>query len=134
MDRPYRIKLDFDRRLIWIDHKGGIDLATAAVMTAEARQLANVYCYHLLYDFRQSRITASLTAVGEFPALHVTSVLGEHPELASANLISPQDNLEYWRFYGRACESAGVIWKAFFEESEALNWLRQFPVRDGDYS
>ena len=129
MDKPYRITPDHTRRLIWVDHEGGIDLATAALMTAEARLLANTHCYHLLYDFRQSRITASLTAVGEFPVVHVTSVLGEHPELASANLISPKDNLEYWRFYGRACESAGVIWKAFFDESEALTWLAQFPVQ-----
>lgn len=129
MDRPFHITLDHTRRLIWVDHVGGIDLATAAAMTTEARQFANTYHYHLLYDFRQSRLVASLTAVGEFPTAHVTSVLGEHPELASANLISPNDNLEYWRFYGRACDSAGVVWKAFFDESEALKWLAQFPVQ-----
>lgn len=124
MTKPYAIRVDHSQRLIRVNYQGGIDLANAAVMTAEARDLANRHRFQLLYDFREARITASLTAVGEFPSHYVAPVTGDHPLTASANIICSDDNLEYWHFYGRACETAGIIWQAFFDEASALAWLK----------
>lgn len=125
MSKTYRIDLDHQQQLVRVFYQGAIDLATAAAMTTDARELANQHGYQLLYDLRNARLAASLTAVGEFPANYVSMVTASYPDLASANLISPDDNLDYWQFYGRACQTAGVVWQAFFTEEEALQWLHQ---------
>ncbi len=117
--------VDERRKLVWIRHTGILSVDVALAMLAAARSKAAEVGYPIVYDFRQSRLHVSLWTLGQYPTKYIQPAAESSGYLPAVHLISPDDNLDYWRVYEQSAINAGLRLKLFFDEDEAVVWLQQ---------
>lgn len=116
---------DHERKLVWISFSGMLTLDVAAGLLQAARAKAAEVGYPIVYDLRQARLLASLVGLSEYPTQFIAPAAQASGYLPAVHLISPDDNPEYWRFYERQAQAAGLKLKLFYQENEAIAWLQQ---------
>lgn len=122
---PSAATVDDVRKLIWISHSGVLSLDIALTMLKAARSKAAEVGYPIVYDFRDSRLHVSLWTLGQYPLKYIQPEAENSGYLPAVHLISPDDNIDYWRVYERSAVAAGLKLKLFFDEPEAVAWLHQ---------
>ena len=117
--------VDHERKLIWISYDGMLTLDVAAELLRAARTKAAEVGYPIVYDLRQARLMASLVGLSEYPTQFIAPAAQATGYLPAVHLIAPDDNPDYWRFYERQAQAAGLKLKLFHQEDEAIAWLHQ---------
>lgn len=117
--------VDNVRKLVWISYAGILTLDVGLALLQAARAKAAETGYPIVYDLRQARLHLSLLTLGEYAAKYIVPEAARSQYLPAVHLISPNDNIEYWRFYERQAQMQGLKLRLFFDESEAVSWLQQ---------
>jgi len=121
--KKYNIVIDNKRRIVRVTHVGDLDISLAEKMVTEARTKAYNLGYNLLYDFRESFIKVSTVEMYFLPREHDLLAIPKAKHIKSANIIPLKDKKVDWRFYEVTAQNAGLNWRAFKNEEDALKWL-----------
>ena len=121
--KRYNIVIDNKRRIVRVTHVGDLDISLAEKMVTEARTEAHNLGYNLLYDFRESFIKVSTAEMYFLPREHNLLAIPKAKRIKSANIIPLKDKKVDWRFYEVTAQNAGLNWRAFKNEEDALKWL-----------
>ena len=124
----FTVVVDDERRIVRVTHVGELDVSMAKKMVSEARSKAYDLGYNLLYDFRESFIKVSAAEMYFLPREHDLPATPEAGRQKSANLIPLEDGKADWHFYESTAQNAGLSWRAFKDEEEALKWLAKDPA------
>jgi hypothetical protein len=119
----FNIEVDDEYRIIRVTYEGTLDILTANKLANEARSIAHNLGYNLLYDMQNSLLKASLTEMYLFPRKHELLVKPEAGRVKSATIISLRDERD-WGFYEITSRNAGLNFRIFNNEEDALKWLR----------
>ncbi|NQD36550.1 hypothetical protein HPT27_05900 [Permianibacter sp. IMCC34836] len=121
----YEATVDEVRKLVWISYSGVLSLDVGLGLLQAARAKAGETGYPIVYDLRQARLHSSLLSLGEYAGKYIAPEAARTHYLPAVHLISPEDNVENWRFYERQAQMQGLKLRLFFDEAEAVRWLQQ---------
>jgi hypothetical protein len=119
----FNIEVDDEHRIIRVTYEGNLDILNANKLVNEARSIAHNLGYNLLYDMQNSFLKASTTEMYLFPRQHELLVKPEAERVKSAAIIPPRDE-QGWAFYETTSINAGLNFRIFHNEEDALKWLR----------
>jgi hypothetical protein len=120
----FEATIDHQRELVWISYAGTLTLGVALSLLRAARAKAAESGYPIVYDLRQANLLASLVGLSEYPSQFIEPEARASNYLPAVHLISPDDNPDYWQFYERQAQAAGLKLRLFYEEAEAITWLK----------
>lgn len=124
--KKYNIIIDDKRHIVRVTHVGDLDISMAEKLVTDARIKAYNLGYNLLYDFRESFIKLSTFEMYFLPREHNLLAIPKAKDTKSANIIPLKDKKVDWRFFEVTAQNAGLNWRAFKNEKDALKWLEGY--------
>ena len=123
-ENPY-ITVDADLKIVKVFYKGELNSSTTNKLVYEARTRAHELGYNLLYDLRMATIKGSFSEMYFFAREHESLKMEAAKKIKSANIIPSNNKLKEWLFFETTANNAGLTWRAFRTEEEALAWLTE---------
>ncbi len=120
----YKISFDPEHNITWVELTGDLDREIGDNVITESRLVASETDSDLLYDVRQSVAKVSLADWFFLPRRLDTLKDPEAGSKKVAVVVSSQDLADY-RFYEDVARNAGLQFKVFLNEIEALGWLAE---------
>lgn len=119
------ITVNHELKVVRAFYKGELNAETTNNLVLEARTKAHELGYNLLYDLRYATIKGTFSEMYFFAREHESLKSEEAKKIKSANIIPNIDELEDWQFFETTANNAGLTWRAFNNEDDALAWLKE---------
>ena len=119
----YEIKPDHEKKVLWIIGSGSFDKQSTTKMVSTARKMASELKFPLLYDLRLAKFQLSVIDLYQIPRDREIFADISTRVRKSANVFAKDVDKELLNFYETTARNSGLIWKAFFDVSEAMKWL-----------
>ena len=123
-ENPF-ITVDNDLNIVKVIYEGELNSSTTNRLVYEARSRAHELGYNLLYDLRLATIKGSFSEMYFFAREHESLKMEEAKKIKSANIIPGNNKLKEWQFFETTANNAGLSWRAFKTEAEAVAWLTE---------
>ena len=121
----YTITLDAENEIVRIVASGNLNKKLGEEIITNARTTAAKLKYDILCDVTQAKTEVSLTDWFYLPrTLPVLQNL-ETRKIKVAVLIAPGDQENDYKFYENVTYNVGMNLCIFFEEVEAIKWLKE---------
>ena len=121
------ISIDHERDLIRVTAVGELIKSDGEKIITLARTVAAEHGFDVLYDVRQTRTKIPVVEWFQLPRNLEVFKDEKKFRVKAAVLISPEDDVEKYRFYETVTTNLGINLKIFFEEEEAIEWLCKKP-------
>ena len=122
------VKTDHEKGLVILVATGEITKSDGEKIITVARTTAAEYKYlAALYDLRQSRTSIPIVELFQLSRNLEVYKIQEMRTIKAAILISPDDEVDKYKFYETVTDNLGIRLKIFFDESQALEWLAAKP-------
>lgn len=121
----FQVYVNHELKLVKITAAGELLREDGEKIITVARQTAAEHSYNLLYDIRLATSSISFARWFHLPRTLPVFQNSQSRNIAAAVLVSPDDKavIDY-KFYEVVTANLGFKLKIFFDENEALEWLR----------
>jgi hypothetical protein len=120
---PYSIRIDAERRVVFVVVSGVFDAELAPQMTTEARKAAAASGFNLLYDIR-SAVPGNLENADVFwwPR-NIPALRSPEARRVRAAVLHGPPHRAFVQFWETAFRNVGLQARGFEDEAAALRWL-----------
>lgn len=122
----FDIILDHEMKLVKVTIAGELFQSDGEKVITAARETAAKYKYHILYDMRQATTTVQFASWYKLPRELEVFKIPEARQTKAAVVVSKTDKaLNEYRFYETVTDNLGFKLRIFFEEEDAIRWLKE---------
>ena len=125
-DKQYEIILDKEQCIVRLIVRGVIAKDVGEKIIIQARKIAAETKYNILCDVRQTIVKVVL--VDWFYLIRKLDIFRKTQDVKTAILITPRQQEEEYKFFETVSHNLGISHKIFFQEKDALDWLKQVMV------
>lgn len=126
----FEVSLDHERKLVLVKATGELLIDDGKKIITNARKTAAEYSYDMLYDIRQAYSKVSFADWFFLPRKLDVLKSEEARCFKAAILISPDDAVQDYKMYEIISDNLGLKTRFFFDESEALSWLKEKTLQE----
>ena len=125
MSSSYEVLLDHENFLVKITAFGELYQKDGEEIITVARTTAAEYGYNVFYDIRQATTTVAFASWFHLPRKLEVFKDMKTRRVKAAILASKQDKaVGDYKFYETVTQNIGIQLRVFFNEDEALTWLK----------
>lgn len=120
----FDVSIDHALSLVRVEATGELSQADGEKIITVARTTAAEFGYDLLYDVRQSHTNIPIVEWFQLPRNLEVFKETKTRRIKAAILISPNDAIDTYKFYETVMYNLRLKLRVFFNEPEALEWLK----------